>query len=121
MRISFRFLFCVIHFLALPIIWLAHKLHLRFPRVHPHVTKASLGAVIATGGAFMGAHPIESIPHFIWETLAWLIHGYGAIPLLSVLRQRIGDLELGESNKTSLQARHASLRAERDNNVIIDI
>jgi hypothetical protein len=70
------------HLLILPFHWVAHKAQgvIRSKRF----TKCSLGAVIGLAGAFMATHPVEYVPHFLWDGLAYGLHGYGALPFIKL-------------------------------------
>jgi hypothetical protein len=82
--------------IAWPLIKVAKVVHLKFPKVHPHTTKMTLGVIILMTGSYMSYHPLLIIPHFMWDGIAWAVHGYGALPIVYVARKHFFDLELGE-------------------------
>lgn len=76
------------HLALLPLHWAART-------VHPHrrrFAKLFMGAAIGLSGAFMAAHPLEMIPHFVWDGVAYTLHGYGVLPFVK-LGCKLLDLE----------------------------
>lgn len=54
-------------------------------KVVPHNTHT--GTVITSVtviivGSYIAAVPQTVVPHFLWDTMAWFIHGLGAAPLI---------------------------------------
>jgi len=58
--------------------------------------KVAAGVTIMLTGAAMATHPVTFLPHFLWDALAYGLHGYGALPVLKILCSHF-DLEHIES------------------------
>ncbi len=71
--------------------------------------KLAVGTVFILGGSFAAAHPIGFVPHFLWDAGCWLLHGYGALPVVKVLCEKY-DLEHIE------EACEASIKKLEDEN-----
>jgi len=84
----------VYHIILYPLHWSARKVKHHRKRV----VKLGLGSVIALSGAFMAAHPWGAVPHFVWDGLAYGLHGYGALPFVK-LGCKFLDLEDLEDRK----------------------
>lgn len=68
------------HLALLPLHWAGRK-------VQPHrkrVVKLGLGASIGLFGAFMATNPWHVVPHFLWDGIAYGLHGYGALPFIKL-------------------------------------
>lgn len=48
---------------------------------HRHVIGVGLGTTLMLLGSNLATHPIDAIPHFLWDAFAYGIHGVGFIPL----------------------------------------
>ncbi len=72
-----------LHIAAMPAHALADLFH-RFRHTHTHVGKirVATGTGLILLGGFMAHHPWSAIPLFLWDSLAYFIHGCGAAPIL---------------------------------------
>lgn len=76
--------------LASPVCHLSHALHVYFPRVfnrkhiNKRTVKCSLGGVVVLTGAYAAQHPVEFMPHFVWDAFSYALHGWGLVPILKV-------------------------------------
>ena len=86
-------MFKVIHILILPIVVMSKKVSTAFPSTNPYAVKAVFGVVIVFSASYMAANPIHAIPHFIWDGVAYSIHGYGSLPIIYALRKYFIDIE----------------------------
>lgn len=57
--------------------------------------------VIMAGGAAMAVNPVSFVPHFIWEAVAYGLHGYGALPIIKILCAKYDLEHLSEENKAA--------------------
>lgn len=74
-------------YLSLPVLRVALHIH-RISGVHPAVGKYGIAFVVVFSGAWMAVNPVHGIPHFLWDGIAYTIHGMGAAPIVeSVLRK----------------------------------
>lgn len=71
----------VSHFVtAKPIMWAVRKL-VPHTTIHPATVKYSVSFTVVFAGAFMATHPWHAVPHFLWDGIAYTIHGFGAAPI----------------------------------------
>lgn len=52
---------------------------------HKRVTKCSIGVTLMLTGSYMALHPIETIPHVVWDMTAYGLHAYGTLPVMRVI------------------------------------
>lgn len=69
----------------------------RVKKHHRHMAHSTIGIVLVLLGSFMAAHPAEWMPHAMWDGVAYLIHGMGAVPIFHWFAQ-LGATILQESN-----------------------
>lgn len=91
----------VIHFVK-TIFILTYPIHLITEVIHgkrfqhlihsKRVVKLTIGGFIMLTGSTMATHPVEFIPHIVWDALAYGLHGYGALPMIKIFCTRL-DLE----------------------------
>lgn len=74
-----------------------HVIHLPFhhavrvlpaPLKSKRATKVVIGICISCTGSAIALHPIEIVPHIIWDAIAYTLHGYGAIPVVKILCEK---------------------------------
>lgn len=58
--------------------------------------KICIGIVLMIGGAVMATNPIGMVPHFIWDAVAYGIHGYGALPVLKFIGKKFNLEDIDE-------------------------
>lgn len=76
------------HFsLSRPILGLALVLHRRCG-VHPIASKYTIAFTLVFSGAYAACNPMHGIPHFIWDALAYTVHGIGAAPIAEAIIKR---------------------------------
>ena len=74
----------VIHALDRPFRWVARGLFKIIPHNKSH-SKIVMGVVVIFTGSFMATNPAEWLPHslhFIWDGIAYSLHGFGLSPIL---------------------------------------
>ena len=49
--------------------------------------KVTIGFSIMLTGSTMATHPVEMIPHILWDAIAYGLHGYGSLPAIKLLCQ----------------------------------
>lgn len=84
--------------------------HIPCPRKKKTVKIVS-GVVIMLSGAAMATHPLAIVPHFLWDAIAYGLHGYGALPILKILCAKF-DLEHIEDEEKGTAKELAALKAE---------
>jgi hypothetical protein len=52
-------------------------------------TKVFIGVGITLVGSTMATNPVSFVPHVIWDALAYTLHGYGALPVIKILCERL--------------------------------
>lgn len=80
-----------IHESEMPIHALVERLHrTRLVRIvrSKRASKVCIGVCITLVGSTMATHPIAMIPHFIWDAIAYTLHGYGAIPVIKIFCEK---------------------------------
>lgn len=92
-------MFKFIRILVLPLVVVSRVVHNACPSVHPHTVKITMGIFIAFSGAYMATNPVAVVPHFIWDGVAYSLHGYGILPLIHVMRKHLIDLELEDESR----------------------
>lgn len=55
----------------------------------PHVKRYTVAATVVLTGSFMATHPLHFLPHFLWDGLAYTIHGLGAAPIAEGVLRRL--------------------------------
>jgi len=91
-----------LHIAVLPVSWVVDKLHPK--KFHPKKKKhahVAVGSVLIITGSFMATHPVTWLPHFVWDALAYGIHGYGLLPILKVVREKGYDIERVDDDETT--------------------
>jgi hypothetical protein len=71
------------HVAAKPINLLVEKIHTETCK-HKHITRGTVCLIVVFAGAFMATHIPTVIPHelhFVWDGVAYSIHGIGAAPI----------------------------------------
>lgn len=77
------------HFLlSRPILVVSAALH-RHIGLHPVISKYSIAWSVVFAGAYMATNPYHSIPHFLWDGIAYTIHGFGAAPIAESMIRKI--------------------------------
>ncbi len=76
------------HKLSRPVVIASVFLHRRLS-VHPVVSKYTVVLSAMFGGAYMACNPLHGIPHFIWDGIAYSIHGIGIAPLAEAILRRV--------------------------------
>lgn len=76
------------HFVfSVPVLKLALHFH-RKVGVSPVVGKYTIAFTVVFTGAYMAVNPVHGVPHFVWDGIAYTIHGMGAAPIVeSILRK----------------------------------
>jgi len=74
---------------SLPVRMIVRAIH----RIYPHncrVGEVLVGALVLLFGAWLAQHEVSWVPHFVWEGIAYAIHGLGVTPIaeevMTVLR-----------------------------------
>lgn len=49
---------------------------------HAH---CAVGIVLMLSGSALATHPVTFVPHFLWDAVCYLLHGYGSLPVVRVL------------------------------------
>jgi hypothetical protein len=73
----------VVHVLVLPVVLVTNRFSAL--RRNKKATKMSIGTIIMLTGTTMATHPVGWMPHFLWDAIAYSLHGYGLIPFLKVV------------------------------------
>ncbi len=71
-----------------PVLQIGIVLHEKFG-VHPLIGKYGSAFTVLFAGAFMATNPVHEIPRFIWDGLAYTIHGLGAAPIAEAILKRL--------------------------------
>lgn len=61
--------------------------------------KVGVGVVLMLSGSALATHPVTFLPHFIWDALCYLLHGYGSLPVVRILCERVNLETLEEVKK----------------------
>lgn len=85
--------YCQDHsFVCRPFAFAGAVLHLCL-RVPPPVGKYGVATIVIFTGAYMACNPIHAVPHFVWDGVAYTIHGFGAAPFIEKIVRFINKLE----------------------------
>ena len=77
------------HYLASrPVVWVACIVHKKIG-VHPVAGKYGTAFAVLFTGAYLATNPIHGVPAFIWDGLAYTIHGLGVAPIAEAVFRRI--------------------------------
>lgn len=79
------------HFILSRPIVIVSKVVYKHLGIHPVAGKFGLACITVFSGAFMAVNPIHSIPHFIWDGIAYTIHGLGAAPIAESILRRLSN------------------------------
>lgn len=74
--------------LSVPIVLFSSFVHRNFG-FHPVMTKYSVAWSVVFAGAYLATNPVHWVPHFIWDGIAYTIHGFGAAPIAEAMIRRI--------------------------------
>jgi hypothetical protein len=70
-----------------PVVKVAHFVHRRLG-VNPVVSKYGFSFAVLFSGAYLALNPIHYVPAFVWDGIAYTIHGLGAAPIAEAILTR---------------------------------
>ena len=78
-----------VRIMAGPVRAASHVLHRIVPHERKH-SKALIGCALVIVGAYLGSEvrPGAWCPVFVWDAGAWLLHGFGAAPIIELLTKQ---------------------------------
>lgn len=79
--------------------------------------KVAVGVVLMLTGSMMATHPVVWLPHFIWDTFAYGLHGYGALPIIKIACKHLNLEDIEEEVKEKvIEVEHEIANETKSNN-----
>lgn len=78
--------------ISVPVVKIANVMYRRVG-IHPVVSKYGAAMGVLFTGAYMAVNPIEAIPKFIWDGVAYTIHGLGVAPIIEAIIKSLKERE----------------------------
>lgn len=88
----------VVHIAIVPVTFVVEKLHVR------RIIKSKRGAKVVIGigfcltGSTMALYPITAVPHVIWDAVAYILHGYGSLPMIKLACEKLNLESIDENS-----------------------